>query len=125
MAKKTPLNGALKWIAVGLAVASACVAIVTGYNEHDHQIADNSVEIEEHEQANVADHAEMEGENGDQWLAIDINTGYVTADEVDTEYIKRDIATIQRDVAGLKQGMDDFATEQREMNREILSELRK
>ena len=123
MAKK--MNGTAKWITVSIALVSAGVAIVSAFNNHGSKITANEVEIDEHEQQCISAIAELDGENVGQWLDIDSNSQHTDKDSVDTEYIKRDIAVIQKDVAGLKKGMDDFATEQRQVNREILSELRK
>jgi len=123
MAKK--MNGTAKWILVGIAVASVGAGLVAGFVEHEQQISANCAEIEEHKEHTNADIAELDAENVGQWIDIDSNSQHTDKDSVDTEYIKRDIAVIQKDVAGLKQGMDDFATEQREMNLKILDRLPK
>ena len=116
-------NGTVKWIAIALALASAGVAIVTAFNEQGSGIASNSTVIAEYKEHANADLAELDAENVGQWLDIDSNTRHQDKASVSTEYIKRDIAVIQKDVAGLKKGMDDFATEQREMNQKILDRL--
>ena len=87
---KTPLNGALKWIVVGLAVASACVAIVSGYNEMGARAEANAEHVEE-----------LKAEQFLQWIDIDANNERAIKVEVQMTNIAEDVSKILEKVEKL------------------------
>ncbi len=83
-------------VTILLAVAAAAFGLMLDYGEQGHQVLDNEAEI-----------AQMQPE-------VQKNTTHRVEDEIDTPYIKRDIAGIKQDVVEIKK-----------MQHEILREVKK
>ena len=80
---KAKLNGTAKWILVGIALLSAGVAIVTGYNELGARAEANAEHVEE-----------LRDEQVDQWIDIEQNNERSIRIEVQMDNIADDVTKI-------------------------------